>query len=193
MDYHSGYLAGNKKVQNLGLLLNGIGGGSLELPAKSLFFGGGGGGAGLFPKAPDPVVGGDWGGDAVLPEAKLLSLPATPYFWFSPFAALKPDATCAPCRCWKLFAVDAALLISAAETFEGSSRRPLAVLSAACLSAHDVPVVGAGLLEPPVDIVENLFCNSPSCDPGPGVARGATAGAIAEAEFCLGGTGGELV
>jgi hypothetical protein len=74
MDYHSGYLAGNKKVQNLGLLLNGIGGGSLELPAKSLFFGGGGGGAGLFPKAPDPVVGGDWGGDAVLPEAKLLSL-----------------------------------------------------------------------------------------------------------------------
>jgi hypothetical protein len=181
-------------TQNFGLLLSGIGGGSLELPANSFFFGGGGG-ASFLPAAPGPAVVGDCGDDAVLSEAKLLTLPAMPYFWFSPFAALNPDATCAPCRCWKLFAVDAAFFISVVDTFDGSSRRPLAVRSAACLSTHDVPVVGAVLVDPPADIFENLLCNSPSCEPRPVVvvAGGAAEGGTAEAEFCRGGTGGELV
>jgi hypothetical protein len=164
----------------LGLLLSGTGGGSPGLPPSSFFFGGGGG-ASFFPMPPVPLATDGCGGGDVLDDddAKLLTLPASPYFWFSPFAALKPDATCAPCRCWKLLAVDAAFFISAPETLEGSSRRPLAVRNAACLSAHDVPVAGGTVLEVPVDIFPNLLCNSPSCDPCPVVAGGAV-GPVAE-------------
>jgi hypothetical protein len=164
----------------LGLLLSGTGGGSPGLPPSSFFFGGGGG-ASFFPMPPVPLATDGCGGGDVLDDddAKLLTLPASPYFWFSPFAALKPDATCAPCRCWKLLAVDAAFFISAPETLEGSSRRPLAVRNAACLSAHDVPVAGGTVLEVPVDIFPNLLCNSPSCDPCSVVAGGAV-GPVAE-------------
>jgi hypothetical protein len=167
--------------QNFGLLLSGIGGGSPELPPSSFFFGGGGGGAAFFPIAPCPLSVGDCVGGVVLDDdAKLLTLPASPYFWFSPLAVLNPDATWAPCRCWKLFAVDAAFLMSAPDTFEGSSRSPLAVRSAACLSAHDVPLAGASvLLKVPVDVFPNLLCNSLSCDPCP-VAAGSAAGPLAE-------------
>ncbi len=118
-----------------------------------------------------------------LEDAKALTLPAIPYFWFSPFADFSPDATCSPCLCWKSFAVDAALLRSEADTLLGSSRRLLAVRRAACFSAHVVPVVGAGAVVPEddVDIWENLFCNPPNCGFRLASAGGATD--VLDAEF----------
>jgi hypothetical protein len=81
----------------LGLLLNGIGGGSpVFADVKAGFFAGGGGG-GFFPKPPGAGDCDD--SDAFDPPAKLFTLPAIPYFWLSPLAARQPDAACSPCRC----------------------------------------------------------------------------------------------
>jgi hypothetical protein len=77
----------------LGLLLSGIGGGSLELLPSSFFFGGGGGGAGFFPTPPGALAMGCDGDGVLDDDAKLLTFPASPYFWFSPLAVLNPDAT----------------------------------------------------------------------------------------------------
>lgn len=158
----------------MGLLLSGIGGGSFELPLplpplKSFFFGGGGGGA-FFPNPPWLLATGDstadagGGGDA-LDDARLLTLAAIPYFWLSELADFHPDATCSPCRCWKLFAVDAAPFRSEADTLEGSLRKLLAVRSAACLSAHDVPIAGGSAGDFGPDNLANLLCSSLICDP----------------------------
>ena len=64
--------------QNLGLLLNGIGGGSpVLLEVKAGFLAGGGGG-GFFPTPPGA---GDCSASGVVdPPAKLFTLPAMPYF-----------------------------------------------------------------------------------------------------------------
>jgi hypothetical protein len=76
-------------------------------------------------------------------------------------------------------AVDAALFRSEPETFDGSLRKLLAVRRAACLSAHDVPVLGAVSGVDDVDIFANRFCSSLSCGPLPVVAGG-DSGAVAE-------------
>lgn len=159
----------------MGLLLNGIGGGSPELFEVSAGFLAGGGGGGFFPTPPG--AGGCEASGEFDPPARLFTLPAMPYFWFSPLAARQPDAACSPCRCWKLLAVDAALFKSAPETFEGSLRRLPAVLSAACLSAHDVPVLGAVSAVEEVVILANRFCSSFSCGPLLAVAGGETGAA----------------
>ena len=125
----------------------------------------------------------------MLDDAKLFILPAIPYFWFSPPAIRKPDDTCSPCLCWKLFAVSAAPFKSEAETLDGSSRRLLAVCSTACLSAHVVPVAGAAALDDDVDILENLLCNSLSCR----FRLDAAGGGAFDTEFWRGGTGGGLL
>jgi len=141
------------------------------------FFAGGGGG-GFFPRPPA----GCEASAELDPPAKPLTLLAMPYFSFSPFAARQPDAACSPCLCWKLLAVEAALFRSEPETFEGSLRKLLAVLSAACLSAHDVPVLGADSGVEDVFILANLFCNSLSCGPLPAVTGGEVGAAADELE-----------
>jgi hypothetical protein len=78
-----------------------------------------------------------------------------------------------------LLAVDAAFFRSEPETFEGSLPRLLAVLSAACLSAHDVPVLGAVSAVEDVVILVNRFCSSFSCGPLLAVAGGDTGAAAA--------------
>lgn len=124
----------------------------------------------------------------MLDDAKLFTLLVMPYFWLSPLAARKPDATWSPCLCWKLFAVVAAPRKSEAETLEGSSRRPSAVRRAACFSAHVVPVVGGVPPEDDVDILENLLCSSLNC--GFWLAgAGGDMGRL-DVEFWRGGTGG---
>jgi hypothetical protein len=161
----------------LGLLLRGIGGGpSDELPEVSSFFLAGGGGGAFFPTPPG--AGACGAGDVLDPPAKLFIFPARPYFWFSPLAARQPDAACSPCRCWKLLAVVAAPFKSDAETLDGSLRRLLAVLRVACLSAHDVPVLGAVSAEDEVVILANLFCSSFSCGPLPAAAGGDMGAAV---------------
>lgn len=62
---------------------------------------------------------------------------------------------------------------------DGSFRKLLAVRRAACLSAHDVPVLGAVSGVEDVDIFANRFCSSLSCGPLPVVAGG-DSGAVAE-------------
>lgn len=162
------------------MLLKGIGGGSPEFVEDNSFLLAGGGGGGFFPVPPGAGAGD--AGDALDPPAKLFILPAMPYFWFSPLAVRQPDAACSPCRCWKLLAVDAAPFRSEAETLDGSLRKLLAVLRAACLSAHDVPVLGAVSAADGVVILANLFCNSFSCGPLPAVAGGDTGAAVDELE-----------
>lgn len=92
-------------------------------------------------------------------------------------------------------AVDAAPLKSEAETLDGSLRRLLAVLRAACLSAHDVPVLGAVSANDGVVILANLFCSSLSCAPLLAIA-GEEAGTVAD-ELDVwragGGGGGAIV
>jgi hypothetical protein len=164
--------------QNLGLLLNGIGGGSPESFDVNAGFLAGGGGGGFFPRPPA----GCEASTELDPPAKLLTLPAMPYFWFSPLAARQPDAACSPCLCWKLLAVEAALFRSEPDTFDGSLRKLLAVLSAACLSAHEVPVLGADSGVEDVFIRANLFCSSFSCGPLPAVTGGEVGAAADELE-----------
>jgi len=72
---------------------------------------------------------------------------------------------------------------------DGSSRRLLAVRSAACLSAHDVPVAGGEAGDFGPDILANLLCSSFICEPRLGGAGGGKTDL--EAEFCRGGTGGD--
>jgi hypothetical protein len=176
----------------LGLLLSGIGGGSPEFGDDNSFFLAGGGGGGFFPKPPGAA--GAWGaGDVLDPPAKLFTLPAMPYFWLSPLAARQPEAACSPCRCWKLFAVEAAPFRSEAETLDGSLRKLLAVLRAACLSAHDVPVAGADSAGDEAVILANRFCNSWSCGPLPAVAGGDSGADVDELELWRAGGGGGAI
>jgi hypothetical protein len=84
-------LQAEETIQNLGLLLRGIGGGSADPPLSSFLFGGGGGGA-FFPRP--PVCAGPGGAlDDALDDAKPFILPVIPYFWFSELADFHPDAT----------------------------------------------------------------------------------------------------
>lgn len=78
--------------------------------------------------------------------------------------------------------MDAALFKSEPETFDGSLRKLLAVLRAACLSAHDVPVLGADSGVEDVFILANLFCSSLSCGPLPVAAGGDVVPAADELE-----------
>jgi hypothetical protein len=112
-----------------------------------------------------------------------------PYFWLRELADFHPDATCSPCLWRKLFAVDAVAFKSEADTLDGSLRKLLAVLSAACLSAHDVPVAGASAGDFGPVILANRFCSSFICDPGPAATEGGVL--VFELEFCRGGTGGD--
>ena len=77
-------------------------------------------------------------------------------------------------------AVEAALFMSEAETLDGSLRKLLAVLRAACLSAHDVPVLGAASGVEDVDIFANRFCSSLSCGPLPAATPGEDTGATVD-------------
>lgn len=87
----------------------------------------------------------------------LFILSITLNLWFKSLAALHPDATCSPCLSRKLFAVDAALLRSEADTEVGSFLNELAVFRAACFWAKEVPVTEfVDVAGEPVDILENL-------------------------------------
>lgn len=70
------------------------------------------------------------------------------------------------------------------DTLDGSLRKLLAVFSAACFSAHVVPVAGAPC--DGFDMLANLDWSSPNC--GDRLVSGA--GGV---EFCRGGTGGDAV
>lgn len=104
-----------------------------------------------------------------------------------------PAATCSPCRCRKLLAVEAAALASAKDTDEGSLWNAEAVLRAACFCAHVVPSAGAGAAAGAGDAegeedddecsLEKRFVSSFMCDRA-GAAPGRGGG---------GGVPGELV
>lgn len=138
-----------------------------EAGSAGFFFGGGGGAAFFFAAIPAPAK-----DAAALPMLENLWSPidsgapppppplplTTPYLWLRAFAVFRPEATCVPCRWWKLFAVLAAALASANETEEGSLLNCDAVRSAACFCAHVVPPPpapppAAGALGPVVFVV----------------------------------------
>jgi hypothetical protein len=145
------------KVQNWGLVPNGIGGGASSPASVNPGFFAGGGGAGFFfpssEEAPDkafaaldalegrsaPAAPGPW---PALPPVPLI-LPAMPYLSFRAPACLAPAATWSPCRWRKLFIVEAAARASVMDTELGSLRKLDAVCSAACFWAKVVPSEGA--------------------------------------------------
>jgi hypothetical protein len=140
------------------LVDSGIGGGT---SCSTLFFAGRGGGAFSPATASRGAV------EEELLADNLFIRSASPYFWFIWFADCTPDATCSPCRAWKLFAVEAALRISLSDTDDGSFLRLFAVFRAACFSAHVVPGEEELLAAELVVNLEKCVWSSPAWAPWP--------------------------